>query len=177
MDIGKALRAAMLICAISVLAAPNLVPAQALTKAQVSEKIKQVEGATDDFKEYLDRKGENARSRASSPESQERRLRRSESVGEPTEAQKARIQSGANELEDAVEDLENATDRLRRRFRRVQNYLDTRNQVEKVVEEGRRINQLVVRGNYGAEAARVWAVLRTAINDLARIYRVTPMSV
>ena len=176
MDIGKILRAGILICAISLFAALNPAPAQVMTKAQVSEKIKQVEDATDDFKEYLERKGENARTRASSPQSQERRGRRSRSIGEPTEDQKARIQSGADELEDAVEDLETATDRLRRRFRRVQNYLDTRNQVEKVVEEGRRINQLVVRGNYGAEAARVWAVLRTAINDLARIYGVTPMS-
>ncbi len=31
---------------------------------------------------------------------------------------------------------------------------------------------MIVRGNYGTQAARVWAVLRTAINDLARAYGV-----
>jgi len=177
MNIAKTLHALVLIWAVCLLVTQSSTFAQVLTKAQVSEKIKQVEDLTDDFKKYLERKGENSRTRASSPESQERRGRRSASVGEPTDDQKARLQSGADELEDAVKDLEKATDRLRLRFRRVQNYLDTRNQVEKVVEEGRKINQLVVRGNYGAEAAKVWAALRAAINDLARIYGVTPMSV
>jgi hypothetical protein len=150
---------------------------QVLTKAQVSEKIKNVEDGTDEFIKYLERRGETARSRASSPEGQERRRRRQESVGTPTESQKARAEAGKDELEEAVEDLEKATDRLRRRFRRVTNYLDTRNQVENVVEQGRELNQLVLRGNYGTEVARIWAALRVAINDLARIYGVTPMAV
>ena len=55
--------------------------------------------------------------------------------------------------------------------------MDTRNQVEKVVKEGRELNQLVLRGNYGSEVARVWTILRLAINDLARIYGVQPMAV
>lgn len=150
---------------------------QVLTKAQVSEKIKNVEDGTDEFIEYLEKKGDTARARAASPEGQERARRRQESVGAPTESQKARAQAGRDELEEAVEDLEKATDRLRRRFKRVQNYLDTRNQVENVLDKGREINQLVIRGNYGSEVARVWATLRVAINDLARIYGLTPMSV
>jgi hypothetical protein len=150
---------------------------QVLTKPQVSEKIKKVEDGTDEFIDYLERKGDSARTRASSPEGQERRRRRQESVGTPTEAQKGRAEAGKDELEDAVKDLEKATDRLRRRFKRVQNYLDTRNQVENVLDQGREINQLVLRGNYGSEVARVWATLRLAINDLARIYGLTPMAV
>jgi len=130
-----------------------------LTKAQVDEKIKRVEDLMEDFKEYLERKGEDARTRASSPQSQERKRRRSESVGQPTEAQKAGLQSGKDDLEEVVEDLERATDRLKRKFKRVQNHLDTQNQVENVVDEGREINQLVIRGNYGSEMSRAWAAL------------------
>jgi hypothetical protein len=35
----------------------------------------------------------------------------------------------------------------------------------------------VARGNYGAEAAKIWAILRTGINDLARAYGVPPMAI
>ena len=150
---------------------------QVLTKAQVSEKIKNVENGTDEFIEYLENKGDSARDRASSLEGQDRRKRRQESIGTPTESQIDRARAGKDDLEEAVEDLEKATDRLRRRFKRVSNYMDTRNQVENVLDQGREINQLVLRGNYGSEVARVWAALRAAINDLARIYGLTPMAV
>jgi len=176
MSIRKRILAAASILCIFMISVPNVVYSQSLTKAQVSEKIKKIEDGTDEFIEYLERKGDSARARAATPQSQERR-RRPEAAGTPTEAQKARASAGKDELEDAVEDLEKATDRLRRRFKRVQNYMDTRNQVEKVVDEGRELNQLVLRGNYGSEVARVWATLRLAINDLARIYGVTPMPV
>jgi hypothetical protein len=45
-----------------------------------------------------------------------------------------------------------------------------------VVEDAKKINQVVARGNYGAEAARIWAALRAGINDLARAYGVTPLA-
>ena len=45
------------------------------------------------------------------------------------------------------------------------------------LEDGRKINQALTRGSYGAEAARLWAVLRTGINDLARAYGVPPLGV
>jgi hypothetical protein len=32
-------------------------------------------------------------------------------------------------------------------------------------------------GNYGTEAARLWAALRTGINDLARAYGVQPLAI
>jgi hypothetical protein len=55
--------------------------------------------------------------------------------------------------------------------------METKAQVEKVVDDGRKINQVVARGSYGPEAARLWAVLRTGINDLARAYGVPPMAI
>lgn len=176
MSIKKSILTAVAILFICLITFQVEVHSQVLTKTQVSEKIKKIEDGTDEFIKYLERKGDSALARASSI-SQERRRRRSESVGTPTEAQKARATAGKDELEDVVKDLEKATDRLRRRFKRVKNYMDTRKQVEKVVDEGRELNQLVLRGNYGSEVARVWATLRAAINDLARIYGVTPMAV
>ena len=55
--------------------------------------------------------------------------------------------------------------------------LETKAQVEKGVDDGRKINQVVARGSYGPEAARLWAVLRTGINDLARAYGLPPLGI
>jgi hypothetical protein len=49
--------------------------------------------------------------------------------------------------------------------------------VEQVMDDARKINQVVARGNYGAEAARLWGVLRSGINDLARAYGLQPLAV
>jgi len=46
-----------------------------------------------------------------------------------------------------------------------------------VMDDGRRINQVLARGNYGTEGARLWAALRTGINNLARAYGLQPMAV
>jgi hypothetical protein len=48
-------------------------------------------------------------------------------------------------------------------------------QVEAVLDDGRKINQAVARGNYGSKASRLWATLRNAINDLARAYGLAPI--
>jgi hypothetical protein len=53
----------------------------------------------------------------------------------------------------------------------------TKVEVERVVEDGRKINQVVARGSYGAEAATLWGVLRTGIIDLARGYGVQPLAI
>jgi len=56
--------------------------------------------------------------------------------------------------------------------------METKGQVEKVVDDdGRKINQVVARGSYRPEAARLWVVLRTGINDLARADGVSPMAI
>ena len=38
-----------------------------------------------------------------------------------------------------------------------------RSVLEQMLEDGRKINQAIVRGNYGTEAARLWGVLRTGM--------------
>jgi hypothetical protein len=53
-------------------------------------------------------------------------------------------------------------------------WIETRSQVETVLDDARKINQVMVRGKYGTQAERYWGVLRTAVNDLARCYNLTP---
>ena len=92
-----------------------------------------------------------------------------------TEARKATAQSGKDELDDALGDLNSSTNRLRRKFDATEKWIETKAQVERVVDDGRRINQVVARGKYGSDVARLWAALRNNINDLARAYNVAPL--
>ena len=157
---------------------PAAAAAQAVTKAQVGDLIRKVEDGVDEFEKYLERRGDNARTAASTaPEQGRGRRRRGNPSEATTEARKAQARQGGDELEEALDDLDGSTNRLRRRFRRVENYMQTKAQVESVVDDGRKINQLMVRGSYRGEAQKVWAVLRVAINDLARVYGVAPLAV
>ena len=142
-----------------------------MTKAVVGEKIRQVEDGVDKFRDYLGKKGENAKSAASSAQAQGRQAKRRT----PTESQTATATAKKDELNDALDDLNRSTNRLRRKFDPTDKWQETRPQVEKVLDDGRRINQAVTRGNYGSEVARLWATLRNAINDLARAYGLTPL--
>jgi hypothetical protein len=46
-----------------------------------------------------------------------------------------------------------------------------------MLDDGRKINQAIVRGSYGAQVARLWGVLRNGMNDLARAYGVPPLAI
>jgi hypothetical protein len=147
--------------------------AQVMTRPQVANLIVKVENGVDDFGDFVKKRGENARTAASSPQAQSRRSRR----GTPTETRKANAQATKDDLENALDDLNRSTNRLRRKFDATDAWMQTKVQVEQVMDDARRINQVVARGNYGAEAARLWAVLRSGINDLARAYGLQPMAV
>ena len=54
--------------------------------------------------------------------------------------------------------------------------METKVNVERMMDDAREINQVLARGNYGTEAARLWGVLRKGINDLARAYGLQPMA-
>ena len=82
-----------------------------------------------------------------------------------------------DELDDALGDLNRSTNRLRRKFDPTDKWMETRPQVENVLDDARKINQTMVRGKYGTQAERYWGVLRTGINDLARCYNLTPLGV
>jgi Tfp pilus assembly major pilin PilA len=146
--------------------------AQLMAKAQVANLIVKVENGVDEFRDYLKRRGENAKNTASTAQAQGKTTRR-----KATDAQKSNATAKKDELDDALGDLNRSTNRLRRKFDATDTWMETKSEVQRVVDDGRRINQVVARGNYGAEAARLWAVLRGGINDLARAYGIAPLGI
>ena len=151
----------------------STVSAQVLAKPQVANLIVKVENGVDDFRNYLERRRENARDTAATPQAQTRRGNRTQA----TESQKATATAKKDDLDDALGDLNRSTNRLRRKFDATDKWMETKTQLQQVVDDGRKVNQAVTRGNYGADAARLWGVLRTGINDLARAYGVTPLGI
>jgi hypothetical protein len=152
--------------------ATSTATAQPMPKAQVANLITKVENGVDEFRNYLEKRGENARDANSTAQSSGRRKTKGAS-----ESQKAKANTKKDELDDALGDLNRSTNRLRRKFDATDKWMETKAQVEAVVDDARKINQVVARGNYGADAARLWAALRTGINDLARAYGVQPLAV
>ena len=146
--------------------------AQPIPKAQVANLIGKVENGVDNFRDYLKKRGENASSAAATPQGQARATRR----GTANPSSKAAAQAGKDELDDALSALNRSTNRLRRKFDATDTWMQTKAEVERVMDDGRRINQVVARGKYGTEAARLWAVLRSGMNDLARAYGLQPMA-
>ena len=146
--------------------------AQLMAKAQVANLIVKVENGVDEFRDYLKRRGENAKNTASTAQAQGKTTRR-----KATDAQKSNATAKKDELDDALGDLNRSTNRLRRKFDPTDKWMETKSEVQRVVDDGRRINQAVARGSYGADAARLWAVLRGGINDLARAYGIAPLGV
>jgi hypothetical protein len=147
-----------------------------MPKAQVANHIVKVENGVDQFRDYLKRRGENAQNQpaagASTQQAQTRRAKR----GTATESQKSTAQARKDDLDDALEGLNRSTNRLRRKFDATDNWIETKVQVEQVLDDGRKINQTIARGNYGSEVARLWAALRTGINDLAGAYNLQPLA-
>ena len=146
--------------------------AQLMPKAQVANLIVKVENGVDEFRKYLDRRADNAKDAADTAKASGRRARAG-----ATENQKAKASAKKDKLDDALGDLNRSTNRLRRKFDPIDTWMETKGEVQRVVDDGRAINAEVARGSYGAEVARLWAVLRTGINDLARAYGVPPLGV
>jgi len=151
-------------------AAAKTASAQVMPKAQVANLISKVENGVDEFRKYLDKRGENASEAAGAAKASGRR-------GKATENQKATAAAKKDKLDDALGDLNRSTNRLRRKFDPIDTWMQTKGEVQRVVDDGRTINSEVARGSYGAEAARLWAVLRTGINDLARAYGIAPLGI
>ena len=146
--------------------------AQPLAKPQVANLIVKVENGVDEFRKYLERRGENATSAASPSQAGARRAKR----GNVNESTKAAAQTSRDELEEDLSELNRSTNRLRRKFDATDAWIQTKAEVERMMDDGRKINQVVARGKYGTEAARLWAVLRNGMNDLARAFGLQPMA-
>jgi hypothetical protein len=147
------------------------VSAQLMTKPQVANLIKNVENGVDEFRNYLEKRGDNASDAASAAAASGRRSRQA------TSNQKAKATSKRDALDDALGDLNRSTNRLRRQFDATDTWMETKGRVENVLDDARKINPALARGSYGPEAARLWAVLRRGINDLARAYGLAPLGV
>jgi hypothetical protein len=146
---------------------------QVMTKPQVANLIVKVENGVDNFRDYLKKRGENAQAASSSDQGQSRRNRRATA----SDSQKATARAKKDELNDSLEDLNRSTNRLRRKFDATDTWMQTKVQMEQVLDDARKMNQAVARGNYGSDVARLWATLRTGINDLARAYGLQPLAV
>lgn len=142
------------------------------TKAQVADRIRKVEDGVDEFRKWAENRAEHGQSTAQAAKATGRTRGRT-----ATESQKAVARETKDELDDALGDLNRSTNRLRRKFDPTDKWLETRPQVENVLDDARKINQVMVRGKYGTQAERYWGVLRTAVNDLARVYNLTPLAV
>ena len=145
------------------------------TKAQVGDRIRKVEDGVDQFQKYLENRGQDAKNRADSAKSSGATTRRQRSDSANTDARTNQAKQTKDDLENAMDDLNRTTNRLRRKFDPTSNYLETKVQMEQVMDSARRVNQVMVKGNYGTQAERYWAALRANINDLARCYSLTPM--
>ena len=138
------------------------------TKGQVADRIRKVEDGVDEFRKWAENRAD--QSNAAKPAGRTRGRT-------ATESQKATAEDKKDELDNALGDLNRSTNRLRRKFDPTDKWMESRPQVESVLDDARKINQVLVRGKYGTQAERYWGVLRTAINDLARCYNVTPLGV
>ena len=158
---------------LSCLCLSGLASAQlAFTKAQVADRIRKVEDGVDEFRKWAENRAETGQSTAQAAKASGRTRGRT-----ATESQKEVAREKKDELDDALGDLNRSTNRLRRKFDPTDKWMETRPQVESVLDDARKINQVMVRGKYGTQAERYWGVLRTAVNDLARCYNLTPLGV
>jgi hypothetical protein len=149
----------------------NMVFGQAMAKPQVANLIVKVENGVDEFRKYLDRRADDAKDAGDSAKANGGRSRQG-----ATDSQKAKASDKKDKLDDELGNLNRSTNRLRRKFDATDKWMETKAEVQHVVDDGRAINTEVARGNYGTEVARLWAALRKGINDLARAYNVSPLA-
>jgi len=154
------------------LAVSGLALAQGVfTKPQVADRIRKVEDGVDEFRKWSEKRVEEGRPQAKEGQGSSRGRK----GGTATESQKETAREKGDELDDALSDLNGSTNRLRRKFDATDRYLETKEQVENVLDDARKINQALTRGKYGSQAERYWSVLRANINDLARCYDLKPL--
>ena len=134
----KTLVAAILAClCLSGLASAQL----AFTKAQVADRIRKVEDGVDEFRKWAENRAENGQSTAQAAKASGRTRGRT-----ATESQKLVAGEKEDELDDALGDLNRSTNRLRRKFDPTDKWMETRPQVESVLDDARKINQVRAHG-------------------------------
>jgi tetrahydromethanopterin S-methyltransferase subunit B len=168
------IRSTLIAATVACIALSALTLAQvAFTKVQVADRIRKVEDGVDEFRKWSEKRVEQGQTAKGAQTGSATRGRGNNA----TESQKEVANERKDELDDSLGDLNRTTNRLRRKFDPTDKWLETRPQVENVMEDARKINQVLVRGKYGTQAERYWSVLRASINDLARCYNLTPLGV
>src|SRR3954447_1899652 len=147
MNLRKIGATALSCCAMFAVSFP--IAGQTMTKALVGEKIRRVENGVDEFRNYLDSRGDDAKNAATTAQNSGRASGRRSAANSDT--RKATAQKGKDELDDALGDLNRSTNRLRRKFDATETWMETKAQVDRVVDDGRKINQVVAKGNYGSQ--------------------------
>src|SRR5437763_2901189 len=85
------------------------------SKAQVADRIRKVEDGVDEFRKYLETRGDNARDNAQTAQNNgAKRQGRANATQSESRQQKAR--QTKDDLEEALGDLNRSTNRLRRKF-------------------------------------------------------------
>ena len=129
----------------SVAAAQGTAGGRFFTKADVERIIKRVEERSDSFRKVIDRT-----------------LDRSALDGTNRE----------DNINQQVQELENAIDTLRKDFDRAQTWQETRAQVQRVLNEADEVNAMIRRGRWrrGGAVKSEWALVRNDLNRLAGVY-------
>ena len=123
----------MLACALVATFSARLASAQGFTKPQVADRIRKVEDGVDEFRKYLDTRGDDARSKAQSTQNSGTTTRRRQTSA----SRQDQAKQTKDDLEDALEDLNRSTNRLRRKFDPTSNYMEARVQMEQVIDSAR----------------------------------------
>lgn len=115
------------------------------TKAEVEALIKRVEERSDSFRKVIDRS-----------------LDKSALDGTNRE----------DNINQQVKELENAIDKLRSNFDRANTWQETREQVQRVLNEADEVNALMRRGRWrrGGVVKSEWALVRSDLNKLFGVY-------
>ncbi len=115
------------------------------TKAEVEAIIKRVEERSDSFRKFVDKS-----------------LDKSAINGTNRE----------DNINEQVKELENAIDKLRHDFDRANTWQETREQVQRVMNEADEVNAIVRRGRWkrGGPVRSEWALVRNDLNRLAGVY-------
>jgi hypothetical protein len=146
------MRLAMLVAVVALVASPVFAQGRSrgkiVSKRDVERIIDRLEKSTDAFKKAVDRE-----------------LDRSIIDGTRQE----------DRINDRVSDLENAADRLRSRFDRSDNWRETRDDVERVVDAANAITGLFERVSAYSPVRARWLVVRTDVNTLAAAYDLRPV--
>lgn len=140
----------------------------------MGDRIRKVENGVDDFEKYLSTRGENASNKAASAKNGRETKRGKGANAANKDARKDQASQSKDDLQNAMDDLNRTTNRLRRKFDATANYLETKVQMEQVMDSARRVNQVVGKSK-DSQAGRLWTALRASINELARCYNISPM--